>query len=580
MLPQGSPGRSLRDSAGRPTLNGMADTREDEITDEMRALAEEHNLGPEDLLMLPDYLKLAKELGIELKELLFNTNTSAVTIVNRTARTLHFLREIDRVSGAFKTVPPDQIAPGETGTFLSGESSGILNAIKGDDAKVVYSVGDDESFCTWTMHWNNPEAADPLDPVHANEADSFLNPRQQTLPDGTVVEFQVIEEWAQNGSTLVPFQFVIRDDEPGGKTDGIVDKNSCVITVLNETEQSLFLLDLEFNDGDVVSFPADEIPSEGETTFTVSEKVRPGHRREGVTGYARYSVTQDFQHALWTLQWHNPEVGENLAQNTLDGASAALYQAGPPMMPRDQKENTPVRFVLRDAPGGGGGGGGTQPPPVKPREEPPPETDEPTLRHGDKSVDGWVEYLQDLLNHHGHFSNWQPGDFDDPTLRAVRSFQSDMKKENPAVMVDGVVGHQTWALLREEDPRPPSTDGREPHTYVEHGPEARWNTEDEGILYDTNQDWLAMGAFVVGDVSIEAAQHTAVADFTPVSGGSTIQLELEMFAADGHTAHEHEHFSFGLRNVSTHLTEGVTYDVHAWMHPDLGGDDVNGQFTV
>jgi hypothetical protein len=155
-----------------------------------------------------------------------------------------------------------------------------------------------------------------------------------------------------------------------------------------------------------------------------------------------------------------------------------------------------------------------------------------------------------------------------------------MKKQNPAVMVDGIVGHQTWALLREEDPRPPTTDGREPHTYVEHGPEARWNTEDEGILYDTSQDWLAMGAYVVGDVSIEASQHTAVADFTPVGGGATIQLELEMFAADGHTAHEHEHFSFGLRNVSTHLTEGVTYDVHAWMHADLGGDDVNGRFTV
>jgi hypothetical protein len=577
MLPQWPPGRSLRPAAGRITLNGMADTREHEITDELRAFADEHSLGPEDLVKLPDYLKLAKELGIELKELLFNTNTSAITIVNRTAHTLHFLREIDRVSGAFKTLPPDQIAPGETGSFLSGESSGILNALKGDDAKVVYSVGDDASFCQWTMHWNNPEAADPLDPVHANEADSFLSPRQQTLPDGTVVEFEVVEEWAQNGSTLVPFQFVIRDDESGGRTDGVVDKNSCVITVLNETEQSLFLMDVEFNDGDIVTFPADEIPSEGETTFTVSEKLRPDHRREGVTGYARYTVTQDFQHALWTLQWHNPEVGENIAQNTLDGASAGLYQAGPPMMPSDQKENTPVRFVLRDA---GGGGGGTTPPQPKPREEPPPETDEPTLRHGDQSVDGWVEYLQTLLEHWGHGPVPHDGDFEDTTLGAVRAFQRRMKATNPGVMVDGIVGHQTWALLREEDPRPPSTDGREPHTYVEHGPEARWNREDEGILYDTNQDWLAMGAFVVGDVSIEASQHTAVADFTPVGGGATIQLELEMFAADGHTAQEHEHFSFGLRNVSTHLTEGVTYDVHAWMHSDLGGDDVNGRFTV
>jgi hypothetical protein len=569
--------------AGRFTLDGMADTRAlPEIDDETRALGQKFGFGPEDL---PGLLELAKELGIDLKDLLGDLvnkkNSTAITIVNRTQHPLIFIGETrtqppnwrgpeGEGAGMLQVLPPDRIEPGDSGTFLSQDEPGVAT---GDEGWLTYAIGSDDHSLA-TLYWRNVEHSDNL-------AESQIDyPHGQTRPDGTQLYFWSTEAFPKHGSTMMPFEYVVHEEDRGGGGDGVVDRNSCVITVLNETEQSLFLLDMEFNDGDVVSFPDDEIPSEGETTFTVSEKLRPDHRREGVTGYARYSVTQDFQHALWTLQWHNPEVGGNVAQNTLDGSSAALYQAGPPMMPRDQKENTPVRFVLRDAGGGGGGGGKPVPVPVKPREEPPPETDEPTLRHGDKSVDGWVEYLQDLLNLHGHFSNWQPGDFDDPTLRAVRSFQTDMKKENPSVMVDGVVGHQTWALLREEEPRPPSTDGRSPHTYVEHGPEARWNTEDEGILYDTNQDWLAMGAFVVGDVSIEASQHTAVADFTPVGGGATVQLELEMFAADGHTAHEHEHFSFGLRNVSTHLTEGVTYDVHAWMHPDLGGDDVNGRFTV
>ena len=71
----------------------MADTDQVELTDEHRALAEEHNLGPEDLLKLPDYIELARKLGIELKDLLVNKNTSAISVVNQTQHTLHFMHE-------------------------------------------------------------------------------------------------------------------------------------------------------------------------------------------------------------------------------------------------------------------------------------------------------------------------------------------------------------------------------------------------------------------------------------------------------------------------------------------------------
>jgi hypothetical protein len=434
---------------------------------------------------------------------------------------------------------------------------------------VKYAIGAPE-HSVLTIHWNNPEKGD-------NFGDAQLDyPSGQTRPDGTVIEFRQTAAFAESGSTMAPFEFVVLEEDFGGGGDGVVDKNSCVVTVVNETTQPLYLNETHFDAGDPVTFPDDHVAPDSSTTFTVSEKLRPDHRREGVVGHARFSVTQDAGHALWTVFWSNTETGDNTADNRLDGASATLYQMGPPQMPRDRKEETPVRFVLRDAVeggGGGNGGGGVEPPPEK-REEPPLEFDEPTLRHGDQSVDGWVEYLQQLLNLWGAGPVPEDGNFDDTTLHGVRTFQQRMD-----ALVDGVVGNQTWALLRQEDPRPPSTDGREPHTFVEQGAEARWGTEDEGVKYVPEQDFLAIGAYNVGNVPIEVGQFSAVADFTPVTGGATVQLHLPCFTEDGQPAQVHTWFSFGVANVSAQLSPGE-YTVHAWMPPELGGDDINGTLTV
>src|SRR5688572_14303164 len=97
---------------------------------------------------------------------------------------------------------------------------------------------------------------------------------------------------------------------------------------------------------------------------------------------------------------------------------------------------------------------------------------EPTLYHGNESVDGWVEYLQNMLliktqlgNHH-----YKSGTFDDFTLDAVKEFQ-----EKKRLKVDGIVGDQTWAVLRGEPDAPaPHDDGRAPGTYVEQGIEMRF----------------------------------------------------------------------------------------------------------
>jgi len=66
----------------------------------------------------------------------------------------------------------------------------------------------------------------------------------------------------------------------------------------------------------------------------------------------------------------------------------------------------------------------------------------PTLHLGDNCVDGWVEYLQQLLNGHG-FRLDVNGSFDQATLKALRAFQKRHK-----LKADGIAGSQTWAALR------------------------------------------------------------------------------------------------------------------------------------
>jgi murein L,D-transpeptidase YcbB/YkuD len=67
-------------------------------------------------------------------------------------------------------------------------------------------------------------------------------------------------------------------------------------------------------------------------------------------------------------------------------------------------------------------------------------SDCPTLREGDPSPDGWVEYLEQLLGRPE--SRWS-GVFDRALTDEVRHFQLGHQ-----VRADGVVGPATWAALR------------------------------------------------------------------------------------------------------------------------------------
>lgn len=201
--------------------------------------------------------------------------------------------------------------------------------------------------------------------------------------------------------------------------------------------------------------------------------------------------------------------------------------------------------------------------------EPGPEAGQPTLRKGDEDPDGWVEYLQGLLRNHNAPSLQVTGVFDQATHDAVIQFQS-MPRE-PMALVDGVVGNETWSLLRKNPERAAvGTDGRDPHSHSEQGAEARWMVESsETAVYVEGSDTLELIAATVGTESIE---------------GMKVQIKLNGAATTAEFGPQRTHRPVGighmvvLKEVSKIASGEVA--VEAIMPGPLGGDRWNGTITV
>src|SRR5262245_7314815 len=158
----------------------------------------------------------------------------------------------------------------------------------------------------------------------------------------------------------------------------------------------------------------------------------------------------------------------------------------------------------------------------EPEYNPPAADREPTLWPGDESADGWVEYLQELLN---ALLDPSPnltisGKYDDATVKAVRTFQKQCR-----LRVDGIVGNQTWAMMRHSKNERPGTDSRKPHTFVEKGAKARWFRESFVSYEGSSTDQLRLSLFSVGDAKIEG-QKAHVFVTAPGAGrkGKTVTI--------------------------------------------------------
>jgi len=222
-----------------------------------------------------------------------------------------------------------------------------------------------------------------------------------------------------------------------------------------------------------------------------------------------------------------------------------------------------------------------QPPGPEPVFNPPLGAKEPTLRKGDKSADGWVEFLQQQLNVHLGLNTVQvDGNYGAKTEQAVRAFQKKL-----GIQVDGTVGNQTWAALRDKPAEAPSSDGRTPHTFVEHGPEARWDTDTQAAIYSTSTDELLLFCTSVGD-------DTKIDDFTvtirvtpPKSPAKTTTAKIgppdtrtKTDQGDPYTV-KVPNFkkTFPAKDANAKMED---YIIEAYFDPKLGSDFFRGAPTV
>jgi peptidoglycan hydrolase-like protein with peptidoglycan-binding domain len=213
----------------------------------------------------------------------------------------------------------------------------------------------------------------------------------------------------------------------------------------------------------------------------------------------------------------------------------------------------------------------------EPEYNPPAADREPTLRPGDDSPDGWVEYLQEMLNQLCAPSPnlTRNGKYDNATVKAVRAFQKQC-----GLQVDGIVGDQTWALMRHSKREGPGTDGLKPHTFVEKGAKARWFREHFDANYVSSADQLVLALFSVGDASIEG-QKAYVFVTAPGSGrkGKTVTIP----PPDGRTPDDqgdlHEIILENFKKNYPSDPPGQPlkdYVVEGYFDKELGGDHFSG----
>lgn len=206
------------------------------------------------------------------------------------------------------------------------------------------------------------------------------------------------------------------------------------------------------------------------------------------------------------------------------------------------------------------------------------ETQEPTLRKGDSSGDGWVEYLQELLtlwlDANGYATLTRDGVFGEDTHNAVLWFQ-----EVKGLLVDGVVGNQTWAALRSEDPQPIGTDGRTPGTFVDAGVEARWILDDNSARYDRANDLLFLVAMNTGTEVINGSNFMASGTVTTADAQSK-ELVVYLTGESGVSeAPSGERFYLVITNASAEYGTGEIH-IDLTMSNELGGDRLETTMTI
>jgi hypothetical protein len=226
-------------------------------------------------------------------------------------------------------------------------------------------------------------------------------------------------------------------------------------------------------------------------------------------------------------------------------------------------------------PNGAAGPNGAAPPngadpdtPQRAKYSPPAQSRQPTLRKGDESPDGWVEYLQELLK------VTVTGKFDGATEKAVKAFQG-----SHGCMVDGVVGNETWSVLRHEKKEAVGTDGRDPHSFEQAGVQARFFLEDKFVVYDKGSDSVSFIIESVGDQT-DISKNKATFRITPPGGsGQTVELTIGAPTKKSPDGQGNQHTVTIDKLKATYPAEAGAqgnYKIEGYLESAIGGDRWSG----
>ncbi len=489
------------------------------------------------------------DIEINVTVTLDNRTGSALELVTGSAKLEHdFLTR-------FTTPPPAHIAKGRPGKMA-------INSSIGAGGEVAYSIVDDPAKTVIQLKWDRGRV-----------------PKRETFQE---VRPPAPDKWELNGAFANDdFTFTLTDlaspgPHPGpdpGPAGGA--HATCMITVTNNTKSVLTLAHQGHDVGDFMTFPAASVAAGASTSFVSTQTANEKDQTQGCKGFAVFDVGEPAV-GVWRVEWNNPKTEKNTASATIDPASAgfrSLEQAG------QGDENVPMVFTLSGGPEPGPGPQPQPQPGPEPDFVPPPEGKQPTLRVGDKSHDGWVEYMQFLLRTALKQTGSSDGTFGPQTLKSVIEFQTTRQ-----LMADGVVGNQTWAALREGAPEAPSTDGRKPHSFEDRGPSARWTREKGTVVYSPQDDILTMSVDAPGEQPVDG--YAATVRITPPGGKAhVVQVTLGKPVGASDNGEDKVHFvrivQFRATYPSADPKAPVTdYLIDAYLDAAIGGDRWTGNVVL
>jgi hypothetical protein len=193
----------------------------------------------------------------------------------------------------------------------------------------------------------------------------------------------------------------------------------------------------------------------------------------------------------------------------------------------------------------------------------------PTLRRG-HHPDGWVEYLQRLLNEDAAQSIVEEDDkFGEGTEQAVKDFQ-----EKKGLTADGVVGNHTWAALTGE-PEEPAAGHHGRHAQADPEFDLAFTGPGE---YHADRDELHFTLIVAGDNPIPVGDYNGQVDVQGPDGSYVKFLDLQPAAGPG-LAHKDTLVTGIADGLKADFGSG-THSYRAYLPSELGPSGYSGEFTI